>query len=675
MPFKLPSPLLAVVVTSATCLTLPTPALANKSSATIVYDVKLKEFLCWHEGALTDDVRRNPCDYSNVDYGWHPMTGNLYFVRAEAVSVLLVNAVAVDLFSLDVKVDDLAEPTVPVTGSLTELPKLLPIPPAPTVIAGNKVAFSATTPSIRPEDALIRLLTTTADKDFKSWVQGKLIDPLNPKEVSDLISQDVTGALQQLSTAPTFIAEVATLQTDLKNIQEPATAGEIVDRTRALARLLEREAGLRSRLTATGIVTGGKTINDALVALRSAAVQRATSTDNTNFQNLTSDIEQALPPEHRYSRIDAIIQDGKDFKIDPSYKDSGDFSDFSEFLRKIGSVAPKPLTKDLLTTLKKNLIVLSDMWSDILNAQLRRDVLETVQGKVDAENKSNSGVFELQKQLVALTDGTIQKAVTLNAKARSLPLDDFLRLLPVGQWFTSKTITVTLKQGQRVALFDVGGVSDATRTSVTGGDNPAAKQTQITATDLTAARTLQFPIYNLYHFQIGLGFVYSTAEDKRFAVDTVTLPSGATEKFIDQTRSRDYNLLGTVNVIIFPWARHAFPWRARYVATSTTVPGLARTEKRPHFYNDIGPMFGFSITSPNRDFLIGGAWFPRPSPVGLQLGWHLALRDYPPSGIDITQPIADRVARLQQRRINGFFVGLVFTTDFFGKVFAPIFKP
>jgi len=259
-----------------------------------------------------------------------------------------------------------------------------------------------------------------------------------------------------------------------------------------------------------------------------------------------------------------------------------------------------------------------------------------------------------------------------------LPLESELQVLPVGKWFSSKTITVSLKQGQRVALFDLGGVSDSTRASVTGGDNPGAKATQATAADLAVVRTLQFSVYNLYHFQLGLGFVYSTAEDKRFQVDTVTTGSGAsatTQKFIDQTRSRSYNLLGTVNVIIFPWARHAFPWRPRYLATSTSVPGLMQTEKKPRFYQNFGPMFGFSITSPNRDFLLGGVWFPRPSPVGLQFGWHIALRDYPPDGTDITQPLTGRVVTLQQKRIDGFAVGLVFTTDFFGKVFAPIFKP
>jgi hypothetical protein len=30
---------------------------------------------------------------------------------------------------------------------------------------------------------------------------------------------------------------------------------------------------------------------------------------------------------------------------------------------------------------------------------------------------------------------------------------------------------------------------------------------------------------------------------------------------------------------------------------------------------------------------------------------------------------------LKQQRVDGIAVGLVFSTDFFGKVFSPIFKP
>src|SRR5205085_664906 len=155
--------------------------------------------------------------------------------------------------------------------------------------------------------------------------------------------------------------------------------------------------------------------------------------------------------------------------------------------------------------------------------------------------------------------------------------------------------------------------------------------------------------------------------DRIYKVDKVTSGSGATavtQQFIDQTRDRDYSILASVNVMIFPWARHAFPWRPRYDG-----------EAKPGAYKDLAAMVGFSLTSPNRDFVFGGAWFPRMSPVGVQLAWHLGLRDYPQPGSDPTRPIADRVIALKQTRVNGLAAGLVFGSDFFSKVFAPIFKP
>jgi hypothetical protein len=242
---------------------------------------------------------------------------------------------------------------------------------------------------------------------------------------------------------------------------------------------------------------------------------------------------------------------------------------------------------------------------------------------LSAQFSSTTGVFALQTSWNQTANQTISAASILNNAAKSLPLEPPFDVLPAGQWFTNKTITLTVKQGQCEALFDVAGLSDATRTGVIAGDTPAAKSTVLAAADLAAARVIQFPVYTLYHFKLGLGFVYFSAPDNRYQVDKVTTGSGSdavTQQFIDQTRARDYNVLATVNLMVFPWARHAFPWRPRFDG-----------ELRPAFYKDLGAMVGFSVTSPNRDFLLGGAWFHPSSPVGLQFGWHVALRDYPPA--------------------------------------------
>ena len=90
---------------------------------------------------------------------------------------------------------------------------------------------------------------------------------------------------------------------------------------------------------------------------------------------------------------------------------------------------------------------------------------------------------------------------------------------------------------------------------------------------------------------------------------------------------------------------------------------------------DFGSMIGFGLGSPTKDFVVGAAWCPRSSPVGLQLGWHIALRDYPPDGTDMTKPITDPTVTLKQKRLNGVTAGVVFTTDFFAKTFGAVFKP
>src|ERR1700680_617324 len=75
------------------------PASLNNSTATMVYDSRLREFRCWSEGTLRPDARQHLCE---TDAGWHPVNANLYFVRGQSVNVLVMNGIAEDIFSLDV---------------------------------------------------------------------------------------------------------------------------------------------------------------------------------------------------------------------------------------------------------------------------------------------------------------------------------------------------------------------------------------------------------------------------------------------------------------------------------------------------------------------------------------------------------------------------------------------
>jgi hypothetical protein len=676
-------PPLNFVLSILALLVFSSPAFAkDPPDATIVYDVLLHEFTCWKEGPLPIVPPTNPCALGE----WHPITGNMYFVRGQFVSILVVNAVAQDLFEVDVKVDDLTEPSTPVSGSLSELPKLLPISAAPAVFPGSGVAFAAAAGTVSASD-IYNLLVTADTAGFKSWVQNTLISPLSTKEVTDFAAVDTAKAIAQLTTPanliPDFINEAQTLTTSADQITDPGDVVQLLSNARTLTKLLDSESGLKSRINIAGVAASGKVISDALSTTNTTPLQQAMAIDLDDLTNFTANFALAFPDAVRYSRIRAIVLDANNqLKFSPTYTEGGNLPTGADnFLQRVTQSSLIPLNNDAVTALKTNLGTLASLWGDIDAAKRRRQRLAQISailGQGIVSRDSNTGIFELQRRLNTLANSTVLAAAKLNAAARTIPLPAQQRVLPVGQWFSSKTITVTVKQGQRVALFDLGSVSDTSHSSVIASDTsssktpqgasdtPSPKPSQGATTDLSAARPIQFPIYNLYHFKVGLGFIYSTVPDNQFQVTTVTIGSGptqTTEKFIDQTQSQDYTILGTANLMIFPWAETPFPWRPRYIG-----------DRRPAYYKNLAPMVGFSLTSPTKDFFLGGAYFPRTSPVGIQLGWHIALRYYPPSGYVPNQPVEGRVVVLPQKELNGFFVGLVFTTDFFAKTFASIFK-
>jgi hypothetical protein len=635
----------------------------DRTRATVVYDVKLREFPCWQEGDLTAAARSNPCSTAQ---GWHPVTSDLYFTRGEAISVLLVNAVAMNLFTVEVSGTDLPEPTTPIQGTVSELPKLLSLVSPPTVVAApnaSPASLSSGSRSVQPTE-LYRRLTSLEEKDFTAWLRATLIAPLATKEVGDFLGLDTTTILDQLkATTPGWIKETVAIVDGVHGIASPRTTTELIDATRTLAKLLGDQLALHNRLTAVGVPQQGKTISDAIKALNSGPLRDALAIAPADFLALVSEFNTAFPSGLRYSRIAAITTDKVHLIVDPKYVDERNPTvEMAGFLARVEKDAGGSVTPAQLARLKKNLVILADTWSDVLAARQRHAILVTAETGLDGYQASMTGVFELQRRLNEVADATIKEANLLNAAANTLPLEERLRVLPVGQWFGSKTITVTIKQGQRAALFDLGGVSDAARATVVATpENQSAKATQPAPAALAEVRTFQFPVYNLYHFQLGFGAVFSNADDKRYQVTTVTTGS-TSEKFIDQTISRGYNVLWTVNLVVFPAARHAFPWRARY-------PG----ERAPCALSNFGAAIGFSMTEPNRNVLLGGAWFPQRGAVGVQFGYHIAMRDVPTG--DLSKALTERATIFERKRFNGAGIGLLVTPDFFTKVLAPIFKP
>ena len=417
-------------------------------------------------------------------------------------------------------------------------------------------------------------------------------------------------------------------------------------------------------------------------------------------------------------------------------------------------------TQGSLQRLKANLNMLADRWDDILLAKERVETFQHVWAPLKAERASPDAVNSFQDYLNSLTANSVNKAMRMDTFARLTPLPDSLRLQVVGVWYGSEEIVLTVNQGGRLTLYDLGGVSSSTPSNLitvgssagagappfalaplappAGGPSPptppatastktetasdksgkttttttstasvpapaaspaptpsaaptgtppatppapapaaAPTSPQVAPNALTAARSLTFRIHNLYHFQLAAGFVYSTARDDQFQVYSVqpTGAGGATggsasgsglppQQLITQTRSRSYNLLPTAELLIYPFAQDFFPFKPRF-------PG----ERGPSFLRtDLAALIGISMTSPSRDFLFGGAWFPRQKAVGIQFGLHLALRDYPPDNAALDTPLTQAVIVMKQKVKPGAFVGVSLSSQLFKDIFGYIFK-
>jgi hypothetical protein len=642
-------------------------AYAQSKDVTIAYDVGLREFTCWREGPLTPAAktvvtspanRDAPCTTEN----WHPVTGDMYFVRGQVLSLLLVHGVAADLFALDLAVADLPEPGTPILGDISSLPKMLPLIPGPTLVAGAGAAFISGSGPLR--GVLIRLLVSTEDdKDIRAWVKATLLDAGSAKEVQELLAADVRGAIQHANThVPGLLSAVGELEMMLGGVAEPTSLSTLVIESKELAMAFEVGRSFRESTAMAGVAVDGKTINDAARAFASTPIAAATRLNVQELKELENHFEAAFPDTQRFSLIGAIRMVQNRFVV-PNHNVG---PPLDEFLAELTQAAGGAISAGADVRLRKNLTALAEMWPDVKVAIDRYGRLESLGSDLETYKTAPSSLFTLQSAIDAMGRLALTKALMINTVARTMPLDSPFDLLPIGFWFGSKEITVSLKQGQRLALFDVGAAGETSRLSVVGGDNGAGRPVAGPPADLATIRTLRVRVYNQYRFQLGIGLQYSTTDDKRFTVVKQTTGSGdaaVTEQFIDPTRDRNYTLLATADLMFFPKARHRFPFRPRYAG-----------EPQPPFWHDIGAMFGLSLTNPGQDFLMGAVWFPRASPVGLKLGYHLGLRDMPPDDVPLSTPITTRTVVLQQKAVHGFYTGLTFNTDFFITAIAQAFK-
>jgi hypothetical protein len=630
-------------------------SLNRPTEATIVYDSRMREFRCWSEGPLTKERRETAANCS-VESGWHPITAALYFTRGELVSVLVVHGVVNDLFSVDLTVDALTAPTTPVSGSIADLPKLQAIPPLATIFAGVK---ATTVAGCAPQDPMLvlGLVPAATKQDFKTALDA-IVTPFSTTEVTNLLATDLDGAVNLLAGATTYTAIADQIRTRIHEIATPTTFEDWIIRSKSLSIQIDQAASLRTRIVAGGLPSAIKTINDATLASAVSNVDCARKIDPQKLQTLTSLLAEAFA-NHAHALVDSTTVDGNGRFIAPPPN-----AGMQKLLDAIGKAHDHTTGVKELPTLKANLHALVDNVPVIKDALDRSGRLARRFGSLTA---GQNLVTQLGGALAPLVDTLIARATSIDSVGRTLSLPSGYDILPLGQWFANQILTVTIKQGTRLQQFDIGAVSDATRL-VIGGDQPSAKTTSTTVVDLAAARTLKFPIYDTYHVKLGLGFAYSTVRDDRFQVDSVKTGTGdaaVTRQFIDQTRARARTLLATATVMVFPFARDEFPWRPRYSG-----------EKEGCFYKDLALTLGVGLTSPIRDYFVGGTWMRPTSPIGVQAAWHIGVRDYPPIGVQVGTPLdqTTRVFTMHQKALNGFSAGLVFSTDFFTKTVGTIFK-
>src|ERR1700690_510197 len=102
----------------------------SSNPVTIVYDVQAREFKCWYEG----DRPAAACGSNS-----HTFYNDVHFFRGQSVYLQYDGAHGMDLFSPTLTVNDIVEPTIPIFGSISELPSIKTIGPATSTILGGNI--------------------------------------------------------------------------------------------------------------------------------------------------------------------------------------------------------------------------------------------------------------------------------------------------------------------------------------------------------------------------------------------------------------------------------------------------------------------------------------------------------------------------------------------------------
>lgn len=357
------------LVTILMSLALSVAANAAERSAYVVYDVVLREFICWTEDKGTKAVPAPPVNGRCAGV-WHAVTGDLYFLRGQSISVVLANAKSIDLFGVDLTAADLPEPPVSVLGDFSSLPKIVPIPPAPSLSPGPGTTFAAGPSTFDPDSRFYRLLGTAEEKDFKSWLKDNLVDPLAAKEIQDLLATNTLQSIASLNfQGPALMMEAQSIGNALNSSLPKTTTVEIVLATRWLANLIERQRALKDRTVVSGLSGYAKPLTDLEKGLRSAAGQRALGIDLVKLDGVLAELETAFPPGSGYSRIEKVEVD----PVSKTYiaKNDPEKTDMQEFLRRLNADDGVDADASGLPKVKKNIAATLDSLSDLKLARKR----------------------------------------------------------------------------------------------------------------------------------------------------------------------------------------------------------------------------------------------------------------------------------------------------------------
>jgi hypothetical protein len=657
-------------------------ALAADKDITIVYDVELKQFRCWYEG--------QPVPKACGKGGSHIFEEGVHFYRGETIYLQFAGAHVADLFTVELTVNDITEPTVPIFGAISDLPKVKLIEAAETLIPAPGVVTVAGNVSISA--ILYASLDQMEKAEFQKYLEDTILTPTASDKFLNFINANanviITNLDAQLKRSGHFVKEALSIQSSFESnglnslnqtycittsgTSTQADADQFLKHLRELVRTIARQRALREEIITAGLATDGKALVEQYKLFNDPFIARLGRIKVDDLKTFRDDFNIDFPVSDRTRLIRGIVLDKTQ---SPKYLLAPGNADREPgFLKNINTNAGL-LNDEGLKRLKDNLLLLASRWGEFELAVDRLDKFQTIATKLESyqartpdrvDTDDPLSVFQYQILLNRVGQVGIRAADTANCIAQNMPLPDPYDHIVLGRWFGSKDVAVTVKQGTRLPLFQIEGVAQTGRIPAAGGDNSQLGTTQTARIDPVAVRQAKFSIHNTYHFQLAAGFVVSTMRDERFQLAQRTITEGMTmrtEKFFVQTRDRSYHFLPTIELLIYPQAREYFPWKSRY-------PG----ERRPSVLKEMGLLVGFSLVNPTKDFFFGTAWMSRGG-FGIKGGLHLGFKDTLPKGIEPGETLTDEITVVQQKLKRGAFFGVSMTTQVFKDIFGVIFKP